>query len=336
MNDTSDLTVLVVGATGNLGTSVLDSLVRNPKVGRIIGLARRAPSCTTAKTTYVEADITVDDLLPHFTDVDVVIHLAWQFQPTYQPAKTWDVNVLGALAVFDAAARAHVPSLVYASSVAAYAPGPKDTAVTEDWSTHGWPGAAYPREKSYLERALDTFELEHPDMRVVRMRPGFVFKHEASTEQRRLFAGPFLPPKLVRPALIPFVPSMPGLVFQAVHSSDVGDAFSRAATTNARGAFNIAADPPVTSAVLAEVLGARVVKIPVFPVRALVNLLWKLRIVPTSPDLLDTVLRIPVMDTTRARSELGWEPQYTSTEALDEFIRGIHEIGEAPTPPLSA
>lgn len=336
MPKSSPLTVVVTGATGNLGTSVVDALSANPDVGSIIGIARRRPDLHTDKTVYVEANIAHDDLVPIFRGADVVIHLAWQFQPTRDPRQTWDVNVLGALAVFEAAATADVASLVYASSVGAYAPGPKDEAVTEDWPTHGWPGAAYTREKSYLERSLDAFELAHPAMRVVRLRPGFVFTHGASTEQRRLFLGPFLPPRLVRPALIPFVPSMPGLVFQAVHSDDVGEAFARAATTNARGAFNIAADPPVTARVLAEILHARVLPVPVLPVRALVTLLWKLRIVPSSPDLLDAVLRLPLMDTSRAHSELGWAPKHSAVDALSEFVRGVHEIGDKPTPPLSA
>ncbi|OZF57736.1 NAD-dependent epimerase [Rhodococcus sp. 14-2470-1b] len=337
MNDASLLNVLVTGATGNLGTAVISALEHNPRVGKIIGLARRTPDRRPpGKTSYAAVDIAAEDLLPFVTGVDVVIHLAWQFQPTRDPAATWDVNVLGALAVFDAASRAHVPSLVYASSVGAYAPGPKHAAVKEDWPTHGWPGAAYTREKSYLERALDTVELENPSMRVVRLRPGFVFQHAAATEQRRLFAGPFLPPQLVRPALIPFVPSMPGLTFQAVHADDVGDAFARAATTHVRGSFNIAADPPVTAQVLADILGARIIPLPIAPVRALITVLWKLRIIPTSPDLLDAVLRLPLMDTTRARSELGWAPRYTSAQALTELIRAVPGRADAPTPPLSA
>ncbi|OZD69010.1 NAD-dependent epimerase [Rhodococcus sp. 06-1059B-a] len=330
------MTVLVIGATGNLGTSVVDALEADPKVGRVIGLARRTPDRPHSKTLYVAVDITRDDLLPFFTGVDVVVHLAWQFQPTRNPAQTWNVNVLGALAVFDAAARAHVPSLVYSSSVGAYSPGPKHTAVTEDWPTHGWPGAAYSREKAYLERALDTLETENPSMRIVRIRPGFVFQRRAATEQRRLFVGPFLPPQLVRPALTPFVPSIPGLVFQAVHADDVGQAFARAATTHARGAFNIAADPPVTADVIAEVLGTRVLALPATPARALITVLWKLRVIPTSPDLLDVVLRLPLMDTSRARSELGWTPRHTSAEALTELIRGIPARADAATPPLSA
>ena len=82
-----------------------------------------------------------------------------------------------------------MPALVYASSVGAYSPGPKDRAVDEGWPTHGWPGASYTREKAYLERVLDAFEARHPGVRVVRMRPGFIFKRESAHEQRRIFGG---------------------------------------------------------------------------------------------------------------------------------------------------
>ena len=71
------------------------------------------------------------------------------------------------------------------------------------------------------------------------MRPGLIFKAQAATEIRRLFAGPFLPRAVLRPGLIPFVPDTPRLRFQAVHSLDVGDAY----LSDARGAFNLAADP---------------------------------------------------------------------------------------------
>ncbi|MFC7467934.1 NAD-dependent epimerase/dehydratase family protein [Actinomadura keratinilytica] len=112
-----------------------------------------------------------DQLLRLFEGADAVVHLAWRFQPTRDAAVTWEANVLGSLRVFEAAATVGVPALVYASSVGAYAPGPADGhRVDESWPTHGWPGAAYTREKAYLERVLDTFERDHLDMRVVRMR----------------------------------------------------------------------------------------------------------------------------------------------------------------------
>ncbi|WP_042572846.1 NAD-dependent epimerase/dehydratase family protein [Rhodococcus sp. MEB064] len=339
----SGLTVAVTGATGNLGTSVVDALAADDRVVAIRAIARRAPHTTNGtpawnppRTTFVEADIARDDLTSIFDGADVVVHLAWQFQPSRNPIHTWDVNVVGAMNVFDAAAAAGVGALVHASSVGAYTPGPKDTRVTEDWPTHGWQGAAYTREKSYLERVLDRVETQNPDMRVVRMRPAFVFEASASTEQRRLFGGPFVPARLVRPSLVPIFPNIRNLVFQGVHSHDVGQAFAEAAVREVSGPFNLAAEPVITPETFADVLNAKLVPVPTFAVRTALDALFTARVVPTDPGLFDAVLRLPIMDSSRAHDELDWTPRYTARDALAEFVRGVHEVADAPTPPLSA
>ena len=168
--------------------------------------------------------------------------------------------MLGSIRVFEAVAAAKVPTLVHASSVGAYSPGPKDHAVDESWPTHGWPDAAYCREKAYLERALDSFEHEHPGVRVVRMRPAFLFKRESASEQRRIFGGRFLPGPLARPELLPFLPDIPGLRVQTLHTDDAAEAYRLALHTGVRGAFNLAAESPVDAALLSEVLGSRPVQ----------------------------------------------------------------------------
>jgi UDP-glucose 4-epimerase len=326
--------VVVVGATGNVGTSVLDALGRDPEVASVVGAARRLPRVRMAKTEWARADIVEDDLTALFREADVVIHLAWLFQPTHQPLTTWRTNVVGGSRVFEAATRAGVPALVYASSVGAYSPGPKDRAVDESWPTDGWPLAGYTREKAYLERVLDTVEQAHPEMRVVRLRPGFVFKRESAGEQRRLFAGPLLPNRLVRPGLVPVVPDLPGLRFQAVHAADVAEAYRLAALRPVRGAFNVAADPVVDAHLLADCLRARVVRMPSGPLRAALSAAWHLHLVPTSPHLFDAVLRLPIMDVSRARTELGWSPRHSSREAIEELLRGLRQGAGLPTPPL--
>ncbi|WP_197320488.1 NAD-dependent epimerase/dehydratase family protein [Saccharomonospora sp. NB11] len=330
--------VVVTGATGNLGTSVVEALGAVPEVDSIVGVARRKPRWSHPTLTIEQLDLgTADDaeLDSAFADADAVVHLAWLFQPTRDPATTWRANVLGSLRVFEAVARCAVPALVHSSSVGAYSPGPKDHAVTEDWPTHGWPGAAYPREKAYLERALDAFEAEHPSIRVVRLRPGFVFRRETASQQRRLFLGPFVPTSLVRPGVIPVVPTTPSLRMQVVHSADAGRAFALAATRDVRGAFNIAADEVVDGATVARLLDARPVTVPSRLLRAVVAAAWTLRLVPASPGLLDAVLRLPLMDTTRARTELGWTPRHTADEALTEFLTGLRERAGEATPPLA-
>ncbi|TVT04737.1 NAD-dependent epimerase/dehydratase family protein [Amycolatopsis bartoniae] len=330
------LRVVVTGASGNVGTSVVEALSADPAVERILGIVRRQPEWTVPKTEWALADVAKDDLGYLVRGADAVIHLAWLFQPTHEPVTTWEANVLGSIKLFDAVGREKVPALVYASSVGAYSPGPQDTRVDESWPTHGWPEAAYPREKAYLERYLDGFEPRHPDTRVVRLRPGFIFKRESASQQRRLFAGPLVPNFLGRTSLLPVVPDVPGLRMQALHSADVAEAYRLAATRDVRGAFNVAAEPVLDADVLAELLGARKVKLPGWALRGPLAAAWRLHAVPASPGLFETVLRLPVMDISRARTELGWTPRYSATDAIGEFLGGLRDgagLGTAPLAP---
>ncbi|MDC0765457.1 SDR family oxidoreductase [Streptomyces sp. HD] len=328
--------IVVTGATGNVGTSVVRLLSEDPEVGSVLGLARRTPDLSPPKTDWAAVDLTSEqaDLAGLFAGAHAVIHLAWAFQPTHDPATTWRTNVLGGIRVFDAVAEARVPVLVHASSVGAYSPGPKDHAVDESWPTHGWPDAAYCREKAYLERALDTFDRAHPRVRVVRMRPAFLFKRESASEQRRIFGGRFLPGPLVRPELLPFLPDIPGLRVQALHTDDAARAYQLAVQADVRGSFNLAADPPVDVELLGLLLGARPVRLPRTAARSAIAAAWGLHLLPASPHLFDAVLRLPLMDCTRARTELGWNPEHSAPDVLEEFLGGLQRGEGAPTEPL--
>jgi UDP-glucose 4-epimerase len=328
--------IVVVGASGNVGTSVLDALIDDPAVDKIVGIARRRPTLTLPKVTWETADVVDADLVPLFRGADCVIHLAWLIQPSRDLETTQAVNVEGSARVFHAVGSAGVPALVYASSVGAYSPGPKDAPVDESWPTDGIASSYYSRQKAATERLLDRFERERPDVRVVRLRPGLIFKREAASEIRRLFVGPLLPNPLVRRALIPIVPSSARLVFQAVHSLDVGEAYRLAAVGDARGPFNVAADPVLDGGRLAKALGARPVPVHPGALRALADLSWRLRLQPASPSWLDLAFGVPTMDSSRARSELGWQPRRTADEALIELLDGLRDGAAMDTPPLAA
>ena len=327
--------VVITGATGNVGTSVIEALAADEGITSVLGLARRLPGWQAAKTQWVRADVRDDDLVPYLRGAAALIHLAWLFQPTHDPVATWRSNVEGGIRTFRAAADAGVRTIVHASSVGAYSPGPKDRAVDESWPTHGWPRAAYTREKAYLERILDTFEREHPETRVVRLRPGFIFKRESAAEQRRLFAGPLFSGRIARPGFVPVVPDLPGLRFQALHSTDAAEAYRLAVTHDARGAFNLAADPVIDAAQLAVLLRAKTVRVPVDALRAALSTAWHLHLIPASPHLFDAVLRLPIMDTSRARTELGWAPRHSALDALRAFMDGLREGADMDTPPLT-
>jgi len=329
--------IVVTGATGNVGTSVVKALGRDARVEQIVGIARRLPGWAPPRTEWVSADIVQDDLGPLFAGADVVIHLAWLIQPSRDDAALARVTVHGSRRVFEAAAEAGVSRLVHASSVSVYSPGPKDRAVDESWPRDGVRSSFYARHKAAAERTLDAVEAAAPDMRVIRLRPGLIFQREAGPEVRRLFGGPLVPARLVRPGLIPVLPLPSRLVLQAVHGDDVGEAYRLAALSpDASGAYNIAAEPVLDPATLARYFHARRVDVPAKVLRALADATWRAHLQPTPPGWLDMGLGVPLLDTSRAREQLGWNPRFSATAALDDLLAGMREPAGRDTPPLRA
>lgn len=327
--------VAIVGATGNVGTSVLRSLAAEDGVSSVLGLARRLPGLRMPKVEWAEADVTKDDLSGHFEGADAVVLVSWLIQPSRDLNKLWINNVEGTMRAAKAAAKAGVGVLLYASSVGAYSPGPKDRFVDEEWPRGGVAGSYYARQKAEVERRLNRFEVENPGMRVVRLRPGLVFKSEAAQGIRRLFGGPLIPGFLANPNLINLFPDIDGLRSQVVHSYDVGEAFRLALLRDVRGAFNLAADPPLDATEVGRILNARTVSVPAGIVRAAADLSWRLRLQPVPADWLDMSLNIPLMSTKRAREELGWVPEFSSEDALLDILKGLRSRAGLDTPPLS-
>lgn len=327
--------IVITGATGNVGTSLIAALGQTPEVQEVIAVARRRADFADPRVRFMAADVTRSDLGELFAGADAVVHLAWLIQPSRDEKMLAAVNVKGTERVLAAVASAGVGRLVYASSVGAYSAGPKDRRVDESWPTDGIDSLFYSRHKAQVERMLNRFERELPGVRVIRLRPGLIFKRDAATGIRRLFAGPFLPNFLTRPGLIPFVPDIRRLAFQAVHSLDIGDAYRLALLADVRGAFNIAAEPVLDVGALAELLDARPVGLRAGAARRLADVSWRLRLQPSPPGWLDLALGVPLMDIGRARSELGWAPRFSASEALSELLRGISDGADFPTPPLA-
>ena len=329
--------VVVVGATGNVGLALVRDLSAQPAVTRVTGVARRRPGLVLEKVTWATADILDADLDALFTGVDAVVHLAWAIQPARDRARTRAINVDGSRRVFAAAARAGVGVLVHASSVGAYSPGPHDRRVDETWPTDGIASSFYSVDKAAAERELDAVAAANPELRVVRLRPGIVMQREAAEEIRRLFLGPLVPTRLLRRGLVPVVPDVGGVAFQAVHADDLAVAYRLAVLDpGARGAYNVAAEEPLTLRSVARALRALPVPVPAAVARAAAAVSWRLRLQPTPPGWLDLGLDAPLMDTTRIREELGWAPRRSAADALAELLAGLRDRAAADTPPLAA
>jgi nucleoside-diphosphate-sugar epimerase len=288
----------------------------------------------SAKVRWHAADVARDDLAPAFAGATAVVHLAWVLNPSRDRAELRRINVGGSLRVVAAARAAGAATLVHASSIGAYAPGPKDRLVDESWPTDGIPGFSYSEDKVAVERHLDGLEAAHPDVRFVRMRPALVLKRGAAAHLRRELVGAWLIGRLVAPERLPLIPRHPRLRTQIAHTDDVAEAFRLALHAEGGGAYNVVADPVVDGRSFAARTGGRTVPVPMLPVRVLHQVAHTLRIVPGEPGWTDETLLSPLVDPARARRELGWAPVHSGLDALLETLQGLRDGAGEDTPPL--
>lgn len=336
------LTVLVTGASGNIGTALIRHLAQDSGVREVRGVCRRVPDTGAdpyRTATWRSLDVSQPDvvlsLAQAMTGVDAVVHLAWQLQPSHDEAAMRRTNVEGTRTVVEALLAAGVPHLVHASSIAAYAPGPKDPPVDESWPTTGMRSSAYSRHKADVETLLDEVEAAHPELTVARFRPGLVVQRAAGSEIGRYFFGPLVPKGWVARVPLPVVPLPSGLCGQVVHADDVADAIGRMLHRRAAGAFNLAAVPPLTTEDVRRALrGVTRVPVPWLLTRAAAGLTWRARLQPTSEGWVDVLHDVPVTSTERAHRELGWVPRWSAQDALADLLRGIGDGAGEPSPLL--
>lgn len=332
--------IVITGASGNVGTALLRRLLRERGRHRPVGVCRRAPAIGEPYdgADWTALDVGDPDAGPALRDAvrgaDAVVHLAWGFQPSRDVAHLARTGVRGTRAVLDAVHAEGVPHLVHMSSVGAYSPGAdRGVAVDERWPTHGIASHPYSRHKVAAERLLDDHEQRHPDgPAIARMRPGLIVARHAGSGLLRYGLPPYVPAGLLRH--VPVLPLDRDLEVPLVHSDDVADAVARVLERRATGAFNLAADPPVTRGVIAGVLGARAVHVPRGVLRAAVALSWRARLQPLDPGWVDLAFAVPLLDTTRARRELGWAPTVDARTALAQVVDGMADGAATASPVL--
>lgn len=332
--------VVVTGATGNVGTALVDHLLTSRDDVEVLGLARRVPTSTPPvlapygeRLSWAGLDLSDDACRPALrgalTGADAVVHLAWGFQPSHAPDYLEELGVGGTRRVLQAAGEEGVGHLVHLSSVGAYSPKVDDVPVEEHYPTNGIQTSMYSRHKAAAERLLDGHEATGAGPRIARMRPGIVGQRDAGSALLRYGLPGLVPGRAV--TLLPLLPLDSSLLVPMVHATDLADAIGRVLERGATGAFNIAAPTPITPEDIAGALGARHVHAPGRFLRAVVSASWQAHLQPLDPGWVDLALQVPLQDTRRATAELGWSARRTAVSTLEEVVTGMRDSASGST-----
>ena len=321
------LRVVVTGSTGTVGREVVRLLEDDPRVADLVATARVARDggeLGWLHTSAIAADVREPAALDRaFTGADVVVHAAFSIYGGRQDHEELrDVNVGGSRNVVDAAIRAGVRRFVYLSSIAAYGirrdnPQP----LLERDALRPTPNHFYATHKYEVEPELRE-RLAGAGIETYGLRPcGIVGPHAAGAA---LDPVPGRLADVVRRAmhtaarvgLRPVVVA-PAVPTQFVHAEDVAQAVVLSVLGDGPpGEYNLAGEDVVEGEEVPRLLGLRVVPLPRAlrrPVMRATAALQGLHPVFAWPL---TFAEPVIVDTAKARNELGWRPRYTSRAAL--------------------
>jgi nucleoside-diphosphate-sugar epimerase len=327
--DTERLTVAITGPTGDIGRALVRALERSRTIGEIRGMARRPidPEYGFRRLEYRQGNVLdTGDVERFVAGADVVVHLAFIILGSHD--ETRSINLEGSRNVFQTAVACGAKRLVYASSVAAYGfhddnPQP----LTEDVPPRGTDSFYYSAQKAELEGLLADF-VRGVDIETYVFRPCIVAGPDALLMVENIPYGRIsdqLPSAVRRlfdvvPILKPVIPD-PGVRYQLVHHDDVATAMRAAIQGRGEpGIYNLAGEGDLTMSDLADEMGYYAIPVPELAIDATAEVTARLPLMPPEAAWVQA-FRVPViMDTTKARRELGWRPKHHGRNTLRAMV----------------
>jgi nucleoside-diphosphate-sugar epimerase len=304
--------VLVTGAAGYFARLLVPALLADPRITRIVGIDRVAPSgsyATDSRYRHVIQDLvgtSPADWEGLLRGIGLVYHLAFQIAP--RPGEDTRPTNVGAQEALLQVALAEPRRVIVASAIAAYgfAPGRDPHHGTLDEATPFTPdtGVAYADHKQALEALLDRLEPGSPAT-IVRARPTNVVGPGMALDRA---------PLLVAPAIFVPITSHP-IRQQMLYEEDLGRALVHLIDVPA-GAYNIGPDDWITLEEAAELLGRKLVRMPSWALRGLAEVAWRTGQSAFDASWLTFFEKPPIIVTSARLKATGWAPRFSSRESL--------------------
>ena len=312
-------TVAVTGASGYVATRLIEVLVADPKIDRVLGFDVRPPGVFSPKFVFDQVDVRAPALEARLDGVDTLFHLAFVMDPIHDEVEMRDINVNGSQNVLRAAGKAGVPKVIYTSSAVVYGAHPDNPVpLTEDAPLRANLDFSYAAHKLEVEYVVREFRAEYPQVTTTVFRPAIVFGPHVDNAWSHL---------MEIPVLFGVRGHQPPLQF--VHEDDVAAALAWAVHENLDGAFNLAAEGLIEAGEVLSLLGRRRVEVPEPVAFALLERLWGVGLAEAPAGLLHYVMHPWVVSTAKL-SEAGFTPSRSNLDTFSETadrVRGRVRVG---------
>ncbi|NYI45515.1 UDP-glucose 4-epimerase [Nocardioides aromaticivorans] len=311
-------TVLVTGVSRDLGRTFARTLANDPGVDRVVGVDVVPPRGDLGDVTFVRADIRNPVIAKVIAkeDVDTVVHMSVIATPGSAGARGTmkELNVIGTMQLLAACQKSEqVRQLVVKSSTTAYGASSRDPAMfTEDMEPRRPPRSGYAKDVNEVERYVRGFARRRPDATVTLLRCANVIGPRVVSPLASYFRLPVIP------TVLGFDPRL-----QFLHETDLNRVLRHAVLSNVPGTFNIAGDGLLMLSQALRRMGRTSVPLPGPAFGGVGGILKSARMADLSPELVAFLTYGRGVDTTRMRTELGFEPTYSTAAAFAEFVATI-------------
>ncbi|MEE2779734.1 MAG: NAD-dependent epimerase/dehydratase family protein [Myxococcota bacterium] len=313
--------VALTGARTYMGERLVASLEADERCEHILICDSAPPANVGPKTRFAQLDLTRPDADGYMAGlleeerIDTLCHLAFLAFPSHASSWAHEVEAIGSLYVMNAAAAAKVRKVVMSSTTMVYgAHSHNPNYLTEEEPLRGTPSSRWVNDKVSAERELMRLKMDAPEIITTSLRFGIV-------------VGPsvrgFFPRVLDRDVIVRFMGYDP--LMQFVHEDDAQQALLKAVWEDHQGPFNVVGDGVVYLSDVARIGGKVPLTVPHTLAQPLTTLLWGLQVVDIPGAFLDFFRYSWCGDNRRMRNVMGFEPRYSSREALIEFF-GSHGV----------
>jgi UDP-glucose 4-epimerase len=305
---------MVTGVSRDAGARCARRLADDPSIGTVIGVDVVPPRAELGRVRFVRADIRNPVIAKVIAaeDVDTVVHTGVVATPGSAGGRSSmkEINVIGTMQLLAACQKAPgVAKLVVKSSTTVYGAGPRDPALfTEEMAPRAIHQTGLSKDAVEVEGYVRGFARRRPDVCVTTLRMANWIGPKTDSPMTRYFGLPVVPTVFGYDARLQFL-----------HEDDGVEAIRRATVHDLPGTFNLAGDGMISLSQAIRRLGRPTLRLPSFTASSTAAVVRRARLADFSPDQITFLTYGRGVDTTRMRSEFGFEPKYTTAEAFDDF-----------------